>query len=163
MRPAGSRDRWRSRAIRRPGNCLLAELAAILPRDANRMLAFLGKSRVVDDPRRDGAMLLNCRQRMCANAIHHRRVAPFALADEMQHRLVMGGRSAWRRQRCHRLNAFAIDRQQQSRAITRQRPHAAGIAEHAPQIADVGRKALAAAAAFVLIHASSWSRQESRP
>ena len=41
---------------------LLAELAAVLPRDAYRVPPLLGKTRVVDDPRIDRPMALDCWQ-----------------------------------------------------------------------------------------------------
>src|SRR5215831_2055920 len=63
---------------------LFAELSAILPRDTDGVLALFGKTRVVDDPCRNGAVHLNIRYRMCTDALHHAVVRPLALADEMQ-------------------------------------------------------------------------------
>src|SRR5215470_19033437 len=91
---------------------LLAELSAILPRDTDRVLALLGKTRVVDDPRRNGAVHLNIRDRLRTDALHHRAVRPVSLADEMQQRLVLRCGSRWCRQRCYWLDALSLGRQQ---------------------------------------------------
>ena len=48
---------------------LLAELAAVLPRHGNRVPPLLGKTRVVDDPRIDRPMALDCRQYLGAFAV----------------------------------------------------------------------------------------------
>ncbi|CCM80328.1 hypothetical protein BN77_p260015 [Rhizobium mesoamericanum STM3625] len=47
---------------------LLAELAAILPRDPDRMLALPGKASVIDNPRFNRPMPLDQRQHQIAQA-----------------------------------------------------------------------------------------------
>src|SRR5689334_1011453 len=137
---------------------LLAELSAILPRDADRVLALLGKTRVVDDPRRNGAVHLNIRDRLCTNALHYGLVRPISLADKMQQRLVLCCRSRRRRQCCYGLDALALRRQQQARAIADHCRNTPSVPQHAGQIGKIGRKAAGATpAAHVVFHDSSWS------
>ncbi len=63
---------------------LLAELAAILPRHADRVLALLGKAGVVDDPRLDRSMALDLRQNQLADLAQDLLVRPAPFADEVQ-------------------------------------------------------------------------------
>ena len=68
---------------------LLAELAAVLPRHANRVPPLLGKARVVDDPRLDRPMALDRRQHHLAYFGQDSLVRPSRLADKMQQRLML--------------------------------------------------------------------------
>jgi hypothetical protein len=63
---------------------LLAQLTAILPRNAYGMFALLGNASVVDDPGADGSCALDRRQNQFLHLAHHRFVGPRRLADEMQ-------------------------------------------------------------------------------
>ena len=54
----------------------LAELAAVLRRHANRVPPLLGKTRVVDDPRIDRPMALDCRQHHLAYLLSRLTKAP---------------------------------------------------------------------------------------
>src|SRR5215831_12953635 len=65
---------------------LFAELSAILPRHADRVLAFFRKTRVVNDPRRNGTMRFDTRDRVGLDTPQHGVIRPVSLADEMQQR-----------------------------------------------------------------------------
>src|SRR5690348_1506918 len=77
----GYRQRYRHLTI-----VLFAELAAILPRNAYRMLALLRKARVIDDPRLNRTMLLDLRQNHVSHFCQNRFVRPASFANEMQQR-----------------------------------------------------------------------------
>jgi hypothetical protein len=62
---------------------MLSELATILPRNADRVLALLGEARVIDDPRLDRPVPLYPWQNQLAYLRYHLLVRPTALADEM--------------------------------------------------------------------------------
>lgn len=104
-RDIGDREADRDLAV-----VLLAELTAILPRDPDRMPAFLGKSGVVDDPRLNWPMPLDQRQHQVANPRQERLVRPRRLADEMQERLMLGRYPRWRRHRSQRLDTLPLHR-----------------------------------------------------
>jgi hypothetical protein len=74
------------------------------------VLAFLGKTSVVDDPRFDRSVALNCRQDHFSHFRQYLLVRPGRLANEMQQRLVLRCRRVRRRYRRHRLDAFALAR-----------------------------------------------------
>jgi len=135
----------------------LAERATILPLHADRVRPLLRKSRIVDDPRRDRAVRLDFRYHVLANPGHHGVVRPFALADEMQQRLMLSRRPIRCRHGRHRLHALAIGRHEQTGAIARHCSVPARIAEAAGEIIDVRSKAFGASAAGVLIHVRSRS------
>jgi hypothetical protein len=67
----GDRQRDRDLTIVR-----LAELPAILPRDTDGMPAFLGESRVIDDPRLDRTTALDRRQNQLMHPRQHPLVRP---------------------------------------------------------------------------------------
>ena len=123
---------------------LLAELPAVLPRDADRMAALLRKACVVDDPCADGTMPLDARQHHLAHLGEHLLVRPLSLADEMQQRLMLRRRSLRRRHRRHRLHALPLRRQQQTDAVVVQRSHPVGMADHAGKTVDVRFQSLVA-------------------
>ncbi len=62
----GNRQRHRYLAI-----VLLAELATILPRDADRVLSLLGEARIIDDPRLDRPVPRDLRQNQFAYLCQH--------------------------------------------------------------------------------------------
>ena len=70
---------------------LLAELAAILPGDADRMPSLLRKGGVIDNPGLDRSVTLERRRRQLADLGQHPLVRPRRLADEMQQRLMLSG------------------------------------------------------------------------
>ena len=70
----------------------------------------------------------------------HPLVRPFALADEMQQRLMLCRRPRRRRHRRHRLHALAFARQHQPRAIVAQRTDPILVADHGRKTFDIGRK-----------------------
>jgi len=62
----GKRQRHRYLAI-----VLLAELATILPRDADRVLSLLGEARIINDPRLDWPVPRDHRQNQFAYLCQH--------------------------------------------------------------------------------------------
>ena len=119
---------------------LLAELAAILPCHADRMLALLGKAGVVDDPGADRSLPLERRQHLAPHHRQHRRVRPIRLRHEVMQRLMRRLHATGRNPRRHRLDALALARQQQPRAIGLQRRLPVSVAERRRQGLDIGRK-----------------------
>jgi hypothetical protein len=101
----GDRQRHRHLAI-----VLLAELAAVLPRHANRVAPLLGQARVVDDPRLDRPMPFHRRQYQFAHFGQNCRVRPRRFADEMQQRLMLRSNACRRRHRRHRFHTLALAR-----------------------------------------------------
>src|SRR5215469_9996107 len=69
--------------------CLFAELPAVLMRDSNRVLSFLRKAGVVDDPGFDRAMALDLGQHHLAHLRQDRVVRPCPLPNKMQQRLML--------------------------------------------------------------------------
>ena len=67
---------------------LLAQLATILPCDADRMAAFFREPGVVEDPGLDGAVRRNAGQCDLAYFGQHGLIGPRRLAQKMQQRLV---------------------------------------------------------------------------
>lgn len=67
---------------------LLAELAAILPRHTDRMLPFLGKAGVADDPGADRPLTLKGRQNLRPHDAKHGIVRPVRFRHEVMQRLV---------------------------------------------------------------------------
>jgi hypothetical protein len=63
---------------------LLAKLTAILSRHPNRMLQFLGKACIVDDPCFDRPVALHLRQHQFPYLGQDFLVRPLSLADKMQ-------------------------------------------------------------------------------
>src|SRR5262249_4999588 len=112
----GDRQRHRDLTI-----VLLAKLAAILSSHPDRMLPFLGKARVVDDPRFDRPVAFQLWQHQFPHLRENLLVRPSSLADKMQQRLMLGCGPFWRRDRCHRLHAFALARHHQTQAIIAKR------------------------------------------
>ena len=131
----GQRQRHRDLAIVR-----LAQPPAILARHAYRMRALLLKTCVVDDHRFDPAMRLERRRDEISDLAQHRLVRPRRLPDKMQQRLMRRRRAPGRDHRRHRLNALALDRHQQARAIVLQRLGPIRMPKHAGQIFDIPRK-----------------------
>jgi hypothetical protein len=131
----GKRQRHRDLAV-----ILLAELAAILPCHANRVLALLRKAGVVDDPRFNRPLTLDRRQHHLAHLGQNPRVRPGRVADEMQQRLMLRCRPPRRGNRRHRLNALALARHDQAEAIISQRAGTVCVTNHAHKPLDITRK-----------------------
>ena len=120
---------------------LLAEVAAVLPGDADRMHAFLRNAGVVDHPAADPAAPLDDRQHMGAHGGQQRVVGPVRLGDEMMQRLVRRLDTPRLHARRHRLDALAGAGQQQARAVGPERRCAVGVPERARQSLDIDAKA----------------------
>jgi hypothetical protein len=108
----GDRHRHRDLAI-----VLLAEPAAILPRDADRMGALFRNARVIHDPGFDAALSLDARPNQLKNLAQDRLVRPRRFADQMQKRLMFGRDARRRNNRRHRLDALALAGHQQPDTI----------------------------------------------
>src|SRR5262249_13829416 len=87
IQPPGN---WQTRCRRsnRKAHCypavvLLAQLAAVLPGDADRVRTLLGKARVVDNPGFDLSVLLHGRQDTLPNPTQHYLVVPRRISDDM--------------------------------------------------------------------------------
>ncbi len=109
---------------------LLAKLAAVLPRHANRMLTFLRKRRAIDDPISNRPVLLDRRHHLLAHRMQHCRVIPLSLGHHVMQRLMCGLDLSRFHPGRHRLDALALTRQQQPRAIRPCRRYPAGMAQH---------------------------------
>src|SRR5215208_4993881 len=109
---------------------LLAELAATLTRHPDRVMAFLRKAGVVDDPGLDRAAAFDDRQGQLLDSAEHPLVRPRRVSDEMQQRLVLGRDPGRRRYGCDRLDALTIYRQQQAQAIITQRRRPIRMPDH---------------------------------
>jgi hypothetical protein len=120
----GDRQRHHRLAI-----VLLAQLAAILPRHADRMAAFLREPSVINDPRLDRAVRLNGRQRDLPHFAQHGLIGPGSLGHEMQQRLMLRRGSRRSGQRGHGLDTLPLARQYQSGAVVVQRRRAIGMAD----------------------------------
>jgi hypothetical protein len=119
---------------------LLAELAAILPRDPDRVPPLLGKASVVDNPSLDRPAALDCRQHQFAHFGQHGRVRPRRVPDKMKQRLVFCGNLCRGRHRRHRLDALALNRHQQPQAVVMHRLLPIGMAQRGTECLDIGRK-----------------------
>jgi hypothetical protein len=106
---------------------LLAELSAVLSRHADRVLALLRKTRVVDDPGPDRPPGLDGRQRPVADRRQQRFIAPRCIGHEVMHRLMERSHPPRIDPRRHRLDALAISRQHQTHAIGPQRRRPIGV------------------------------------
>ena len=131
----GDRQRHRDLAI-----VLLAEPAAILPRDADRMGPLFRNARVVHDPGFDGALSLEGRQNQLENLTQDRLVRPGRFADQMQKRLMFGRDACRRNNRRHRLDALALAGHQQPDAIIVQGLGPIGMPDHFNKSLDIGGK-----------------------
>ena len=131
----GNRQRHRDLTI-----VLLAELAAILPCHANRVLSLLRKTGVVNDPCFNRTLMLNRRQHHLARLGQNLFVRPRRVAHEMQQRLMLSRCPSRRRHRRHRLDALALARHHQAEAIISQRAGTVRVTNHAHKPLDVSRK-----------------------
>jgi hypothetical protein len=111
---------------------LLAELATVLPRHADRVLALLREAGVIDNPVPHRAVPLERRQYLLAHRPQQRRIVPFGLGHHVMQRLVRRLHPGRRDPRRHRLNALALARQQQPGAVGpgRRRPAAVRHRRH---------------------------------
>jgi len=119
---------------------LLAELAAILPRNPDRMPPLLGEARVIDDPSFNRPVPLYRRQHHLTDLGQNLVVRPVALAYKMQQRLMLRRRPFRRRNRRHWLDALARARHHQPHAIIAKRFGSIGVANHRRQTLDIRRK-----------------------
>lgn len=151
---AGHRQADRHLAI-----VLLAELTAVLPRHADRMLALLRKPGVIDDPapaggwcsvseggrvrRRDrGLDRPDRRQHLLAHRGEQRPVRPRRLGDEVMQGLVRRAHLQRVHPSRHRLDALARARQDQPATVGVERLPPVGMPERHRHALDVSREPL---------------------
>ena len=97
---------------------LLAQLAAVLPGDPDRVLALLRKAGIVNDQRlRWCRTTLDPLKRVTAHSIKHRLIRPRCIGYKVMQTLVFRAHPVRRQMRRHGLNALAPDRQHQPRAV----------------------------------------------
>jgi hypothetical protein len=136
---------------------LLAELAAVLVRHADRVRPALGKARVVDDPGLDRPVPLHRRQHEIAHLAEHLRVGPFALGEKVG--LMLGaGRIGCRRRR-DRLRALPLAIQEQPRAVIAHRRHPGRVPHHAGNLVQIRRKTLRTVVRSPPVHRSLRRRE----
>src|SRR5277367_2774748 len=109
---------------------LLAQLTAILPRDANRVAALLGKAGVVDDPRLDRFVTRYGWQDTLAHTAQHRLIRPRRLGHKVQQRLVLRRGSLRRSHCCQWFDALAALRRQQTDTVVREWLHTVSVSQH---------------------------------
>ena len=116
---------------------LLAELAAILMMNADRVAALLGKRRVVDDPGLDRTVPLDLWQYHLLHLGQHELVRPCGIGDKMQKLLVLRRDAGGRRHRRHRLHAPASLGRQQPGAVALQRRRPIRMPDHTRQAIQI--------------------------
>ena len=115
---------------------LLAQLAAVLPRNADRMLALLGKAGVVHDPGLDRPAALQRRQDKVPHLGQNPIVRPWRVRHEVQQRLP--GRNPIRSDsHCQRLYALAVERQQKAVAVALKQLDTIRVPDHLAQRRDI--------------------------
>jgi hypothetical protein len=132
----GDRQRHRHLAIG-----LLAELSAILMMHPDRMLTFLGKRRIVDDPGFDRSLPRHRWRHQISHLGQHLLVRPFRIGNEMQQLLMLCRNPRRRRHRRHRFDALALNRHQQAQAVVMHRLLPISMTQHGCESLDIGRKA----------------------
>ena len=116
---------------------LLAELPAVLMVHPDRMLALLGNSCIVDDPRLDR---LPSRYRWHHQFLHfakHPLIRPRRITDEMQEALMLRRNVPRIRHRRHRLHAAPAVCGQKTGAIVTERTRPVGMSDHARHFTDI--------------------------
>jgi hypothetical protein len=109
-------------AIRR-----LAQLAAVLPLDTDRMFAMFGKTSVINNPAFDFAQMKQGRQSVLTNRAQERTIIPGCDCDEMMQRLMFDAGLTRVNPRCNRLNAFSLAMQEQPHKIIAKRLDAVSV------------------------------------
>src|SRR5580704_13053595 len=104
------------------------------------MLPFLGKARVVDDPRFDRSVTFQLWQHQFPHLRENLLVRPSSLADKVQQRLMLGCGPFWRCDRGHRLHALAPARHHQAQAIIAKRLGPVRMPDHAREPIHIGQK-----------------------
>ena len=90
-------------------------------RHPHRVLALLGESRVIHEPRGDRAMTIHLRQDDVAGDAEHRRILPGGVGDQVMHRLVPCPDVPRVDARGHGLDALALTREAQPGEVGPQR------------------------------------------
>ena len=116
---------------------LLAELAAVLPRDADRVPPFLGKTGVIDDPGLDRPVALDAGQHHLADLGHDGRIRPWRVGNEVKQRLMLRRHPRRRRDRGERLDALALARHQQPDAVIAQGLRPVRVTDHLHQACNI--------------------------
>jgi hypothetical protein len=131
---------------------LLAQLAAILPRHANRMAALLGKAGVIDDPCLDRFLPGDRWQHMLTHTAQHRLIRPRRLRHKVQQRLVLRRGSLRRSHRRQRFDTLAALSRKQTDTVVREWPYAVSVSQHGCQTCRVLLETRLRAGSIVKIH-----------
>jgi hypothetical protein len=93
------------------------------------MLALLRKAGVVDDPGRDRPMALDRRRELPLNRGQQSPIGPVGLGDEVVQGLMRGAHLVRIDPRRHRLDALALQRQQEPRRVLPKRRLTVSVAK----------------------------------
>jgi hypothetical protein len=108
----------------------------------DRMLAFLGKRGIVDDPGFDRPSPRQRRRHQLTYLGQHLLIRPWRIGNEMQESLMLRRNLRWRRHRRHRLHTAPSLRHQKPGAIISQRLRPIRMCDYLRQFVYVGRKAI---------------------
>jgi hypothetical protein len=140
---------------------LLAQLAAILPGYTDRVMAFLGETRVIDDPGLDWLVSGDRWQHSLTYAGQHRLIRPRCLRHKMQQRLVLRRGSLRRSHRCQWFDALAALGRQQPDTIVLKWSDPVGMAQHRCQVCRIGAEPRFRPRLIVKIHPTPPGKCES--
>ena len=119
---------------------LFPQWSAILPRHPYGMLTLLGKSGVIHDPCQNRPLNLHLRQGIIPNRPHHRVITPRCLGHKVMQGLVFGTHLARSKLCRHGFDTFALNRQQQARAVSPERFHPVGMTQRSGQLFRIRMK-----------------------
>src|SRR6201996_9641087 len=118
----------------------LAQHAAVLPGNADRMRAVLGEAGVIDNPVQHRPMPLDPRQPLRPPRGQHRRIVPVRLGHHVVQRLMFGLHMCGVEPRRHRLDALALAGQQQAGAVGLRRGRPARMPQHTGNRIQISRQ-----------------------
>ena len=104
------------------------------------MLALLGNAGVIDDPAADRRLFFKLGQHERAHGREQFRLIPRRFRNKVVQRLVLGTDLIGSDARRHRLNALSCARQEQPRAVGRERTMPVGVTDDVAQMFNVLRK-----------------------
>ena len=140
---------------------LLAQLAAVLPRHADRVLALLGKAGVVHDPGLDRPTALNRGQDKLPHPGQNPIVRPRRARHEVRQRPVPGRNPIRSDSRGQRLRALAVERQRKTVAVVPKRPDTVRVPDHLAQRRDIAFQAPLALNKILIHPDHHWKIDES--
>ncbi len=142
---------------------LLAKLTAILPSDADRMNALLGKSRVVDNPGAYPAAPFDGRKNKGSNASQQILLRPVGVGDKMVQRLMCALDPARLDAGRYRLDAFSLAGKNEPHTVGAKRRTPIRVPQGRRHVLHIRRKSsLASLAIRISIHRPLQIRRESK-